>query len=104
MVATGDTASGKLFNFEYNWVTFLLFITGRETYKELCHVSCERYSPVRRGSEGTCPLSPRLAKSTPVSRDSSIPACLHVSDSLSFWASRNIMLDSDDGKVNPSVH
>ncbi|CAG7729991.1 unnamed protein product [Allacma fusca] len=39
-----------------------LFQPGRETYKELCHMSCERYSPVRRGSEGTCPPSPRLAK------------------------------------------
>ena len=30
-------------------------------------MSCERYSPVRRGSDGTCPPSPRLAKSTHVS-------------------------------------
>jgi len=27
-------------------------------------MSCERYSPVRRGSEGTCPSSPRLVKTS----------------------------------------
>jgi len=41
---------------------YRLFPQGRESYKELCHMNCERYSPVRRGSEGTCPTSPRLAK------------------------------------------
>lgn len=32
-------------------------------------MNCERYSPVRRGSEGTCPSSPRLAKMQAGMRD-----------------------------------
>ncbi|XP_021963869.1 serine/threonine-protein kinase SIK3 isoform X2 [Folsomia candida] len=48
---------------------YRLFPQGRESYKELCHMNCERYSPVRRGSEGTCPSSPRLAKMQAGMRD-----------------------------------
>lgn len=51
------------YHYGYGYLMLVdMFLIGRETYKELCHMNCERYSPVRRGSEGTCPSSPRLVK------------------------------------------